>query len=211
MEKEQILSTLTSKLGKTSLSSRSIETYVNNNLPSEGTEPDDAFFEKHVQILKSIEGQFSHDVATAIENFKKTYKPEPEVEETHADDKYEKLLKEVEELKASHKEQLERVSAENLRTSVSGKAAELNVSSYKKAWDHVVKNADLSDCKTEDEALTKVKGEFESFVKELYGDSASPYGKGETGPKYSDTEAKKRRKAYLERMEREGKIPSGNN
>lgn len=39
MEKEQILSEITTRVGKTSLSQRTLTDYVNRNLPAEGTEP----------------------------------------------------------------------------------------------------------------------------------------------------------------------------
>lgn len=75
MEKEQILSTLKEKVGQTSLSDRTIGDYLSENLPAEGTEPDDAYWERHAKVLKSLEGNYSHDVATKIEDFKKNYKP----------------------------------------------------------------------------------------------------------------------------------------
>lgn len=75
MEKEQILSTLNEKLGQTSLSERTINDYISENLPAEGTEPDEAYWEKHAKILKSLGGNFSADVAAQVEDFKKNYKP----------------------------------------------------------------------------------------------------------------------------------------
>lgn len=80
MEKEQILSTINEKLTaqgiKTEPFQRTFGDYLNENLPAEGTEPDDAYFDKHVRVLKSLAGQYSHDFATAVEDFKKNYKPE---------------------------------------------------------------------------------------------------------------------------------------
>lgn len=80
MEKEQILSTINEKLAaqgiKTEPFQRTFGDYVNENLPAEGTEPDDAYFDRHVRILKSISGQFNHEVAEQVEDFKKNYKPE---------------------------------------------------------------------------------------------------------------------------------------
>lgn len=81
MEKEQILSTINEKLTaqgiKTEPFQRTFGDYLNENLPTEGTEPDDAYFDKHVRVLKSLAGQYSHDFATAVEDFKKNYKPTP--------------------------------------------------------------------------------------------------------------------------------------
>lgn len=76
MEKEKILSEMKSKLGKTGLSDRTLEEYVNVNLPAEGVEPDDAYYARHLSVLKTIDGQVSHETATKVEEFKKNYKPE---------------------------------------------------------------------------------------------------------------------------------------
>lgn len=208
MEKEQILSTLTEKLGKTTISSRSLDTYVSNNLPSEGTEPDDAWFAKHVNVLKSFAGQYSHDLATAIEDFKKSYKPNGDHEDPPVDSDLAKALERIKALEDAAKEAGVKQSVDKLRGGVLGKAAELKVSSYKNEWEDAVNSVDLSDCKTEDEALTKVKTEFERLVKRYHGDNAKPYGKGSEAPKYSDTESKNRRDAYLKRLQAEGKVPS---
>lgn len=90
MEKEQILSTINEKLTaqgiKTEPFQRTFGDYLNENLPAEGTEPDDAYFEKHVRVLKSLAGQYSHDFATAVEDFKKSYKPEAKVPPTQNPD-----------------------------------------------------------------------------------------------------------------------------
>ena len=71
MEKEQILSEMVAKLGKTSLSQRTISGYVEGNLPTDGVEPDDAYWQKHVGFLKSLDGNFSHDVAHAVVSSKR--------------------------------------------------------------------------------------------------------------------------------------------
>lgn len=207
MEKEQILSTLTEKLGKTSISSRSLDTYISANLPADGTEPDDAYFEKHVNVLKSFGGQYSHDLASAIEDFKKNYKPN-EGGGNGGDDRIAALEKQMADLVKQNKEYEGRATIEKMRSNILGKADELKISSYKNAWEHVANNTDLSDCKTEDEALTKCKGEFEKFVKKFYGDSAKPYGKSEVNPKHTEEESKKRREAYLESLRKSGKIPT---
>ena len=78
MEAEKIISTLKEQVGTTNLSDKSLADYVNLNLPPDGTEPDDAYFAKHKGILTSFNGNFNHDVAAKVEEFKKNYKqPEP--------------------------------------------------------------------------------------------------------------------------------------
>lgn len=81
MEKEKILSTINEKLTaegiKTEDFQRTFDDYLSENLPAEGTEPDDAYWTKHVKILKSLSGQVNHVVASKVEDFKKNYKPTP--------------------------------------------------------------------------------------------------------------------------------------
>ncbi len=77
MEKEKILSTLTEKLGKTSFSQKTIETYVRLNPLAEGAEPDEAYWNKAVEFIQGMQGQFNADMASQVEDFKKNYKPAP--------------------------------------------------------------------------------------------------------------------------------------
>lgn len=81
MEKEKILSTINEKLTaegiKTEDFQRTFDDYLSENLPAEGAEPDDAYWAKHVKILKSLSGQVNHVVASKVEDFKKNYKPSP--------------------------------------------------------------------------------------------------------------------------------------
>lgn len=69
METAQIISTITTKLGETPLSARSISDFVNANLPAAGSEPDDAYFANIVNSLKVFggiyQGQHNHDTAEA--------------------------------------------------------------------------------------------------------------------------------------------------
>lgn len=78
MEKEKILSELTAKLGKTSLSERSIATYVDNIHPTitDDAQVTDSFYETHVNILKSISGNMDKEIADKVNDFKKNYKPQ---------------------------------------------------------------------------------------------------------------------------------------
>ena len=114
MEAEKISVELKDKVGETSLSDKTISDYVSQNLPADGTEPDEAYFTKHVNFLKSLSGNFNHDIAekvnTQVEEFKKNYKPKPleepsKIEEKNKkvpkdgnDDKYSKLENRITEL-----------------------------------------------------------------------------------------------------------------
>lgn len=81
MEKEQILSTLNEKLGaegiKTDAFQRTFNAYIDANLPAEGTEPDEAYWNRHTTFLKSLSGQFNHDVAEQVREQTKNVPPAP--------------------------------------------------------------------------------------------------------------------------------------
>ena len=114
MEKEQILSTINEKLTaqgiKTEPFQRTFGDYLNENLPAEGTEPDDAYFDKHVRVLKSLAGQYSHDFATAVEDFKKNYKPQPENKEQPDDKRYAALEEKFDKLMGNYEKLTERLA-----------------------------------------------------------------------------------------------------
>ena len=114
MEKEQILSEITTRVGKTSLSQRTLTDYVNRNLPAEGTEPDDAFWEKHVGFLKSLDGNYSHDVSTQVEEFKKNYKPnQQQANDTTQEGKDNEVLELLKGIKNENKELRERLDRQD--------------------------------------------------------------------------------------------------
>lgn len=103
MEQEKILSTLSEKLGETSFSPQTLQTYIELNPIAEGSEPDEAYWNKAVGFLKGMQGQYNHDVATKVEDFKKNYKPQPTPPTPPTppvppknDDELEKKLKELE-------------------------------------------------------------------------------------------------------------------
>ena len=106
MEKEQILSAINEKLGNTNFSEKTISDYIDANLPAEGTEPDDAYFDKHVGFLKSLYGNFSADVAKQVNEAKAKLKPAPAQKKEPEDDtrfaaleeKFDKLMGNYEKL-----------------------------------------------------------------------------------------------------------------
>ena len=103
MEKEQILSTLTEKVGKTSFSAQTLEAYVDLNPLAEGAEPDDAYWNKAVAFINKMQGQFNADVAAQVSDFKKNYKPEtkedPSKQESQPNKEVEDLKQTVADLK----------------------------------------------------------------------------------------------------------------
>lgn len=94
MEKEQILSTLTEKVGKTSFSAQTLEAYVDLNPLAEGAEPDDAYWNKAVAFINKMQGQYNADVAKQVEDFKKNFKPNDPPKGGEGDDKRYSALEE---------------------------------------------------------------------------------------------------------------------
>lgn len=77
--KEKILQVLKEKVGKTSLSEKTISDYVNAIavLVTDEAQLTDQFYAAHVGIIKSMDGNFSHDVAAQVEEAKKNL-PNPQ-------------------------------------------------------------------------------------------------------------------------------------
>lgn len=78
MDKEKIFSELKTRIGETSLSDRTLMTWVEKNLPAEGVEPDDAYWERGVSLLQSLGGQYSHDVAAFVAQHGGKQDPDPD-------------------------------------------------------------------------------------------------------------------------------------
>lgn len=205
MEKEQILSTLNEQLGQTSLSQRTISDYVDNNLPAEGAEFD---FERHAKILKSLNGNFSADVAKQVEDFKKNYKPSDSTTETPKGSGDPDLLKRIEQLEGRLAESAKNATANNLRSEVTAKGKSLKVAN-EAIWEDAVKAVQIGDNDTAEDVTAKAKKEYERLLKRYHGDGAAPYGSsGRQGAsKEAEKEMADRREAFKEQQRRSGRLP----
>lgn len=207
MEKEQILSTLAEKLGQTSFSQQSLQTYVDNNLPQEGTEPDEAYWSRHVAVLKSFQGQFNHDVATKVteqatakfEEFKKNWKPEPDEGNGDPDgssDEISALKKEFEDLKKQFSDSASKVTQAELMAKVKSSMKSQNATDAY-VLDKTLQGKVLDATKSVDELVAAMLAEYDKEYKACRGDGAAPRmgtgggaGKSKTDLRF---EAKKRR------------------
>lgn len=86
MNSEQLISTAKEKLGSTSASDRTIENFFSNPafLPAEGTEPDEAYWNRTIATFKwfsdNYDGQHNHAMSTAHAAWEEQWKkehPEP--------------------------------------------------------------------------------------------------------------------------------------
>lgn len=205
MNKEQILSTLNEQLGQTSLSARTINDYVDNNLPAEGAEFD---FDRHVKILKSLNGNFSADVAAQVEDFKKNYKPSPSTTETHQKGEESDLLKRIEQLEGKLAESAKNASASSIRSEATAKGKSLKVVN-EAIWEDAVKVVQIGDNDSAEDVTDKAKKEYERLLKRYYGEGTAPYGSsGRQGAsKETEEQAKGKREALKAKMQARGRLP----
>lgn len=200
MEKEQIISTLKEKVGQTTFSDRSLTSYVENNLPTEGTEPDDAYWTKHVNIIKSFQGQFNADVAASItsqldakvaeyyqknpDKLKEYIKSHPELIADNGkggsekDEKYEALKAEIETLKSAQKERERLATESQMREQVLGKMKAEGLNINQALWEDAVKAAEIKEGDKVENLYSTAKGLYEKNYKRVFGDGAKPYESG---------------------------------
>ncbi len=216
MEKEQILSTINEKLTaegiKTEPFQRTFGDYLAENLPAEGTEPDDAYFAKHVRVLSSMAGQYNHDFAAAVEDFKKNYKPSSSTTETQQKGGDPDLLKRIEQLEGRLAKSEKHASASSLRSEVTAKGKSLKVAN-EAIWEDAVKAVQIGDNDTAEDVTAKAKREYERLLKRYHGDGAAPYGSsGRQGAsKEAEKEMADRKARFMEKMRRSGKLPKKEN
>ena len=205
MEQEQILSTLIEQLGQTSLSERTLRDYVSENIPEEGKEFN---FERHVRFLKSLDGNFSHDVAAQVEDFKKNYNPQPKEtdKDNESESKKEKdsvnesILRRLEELE-NHMKESNKISRESsLKAEVDAMKDSLKVHN-KNLWKDCVNSLEVNSDDTHDSLVAKAKKLYEKKLKEYFGDGAAPYGGKTLEQSQADTKrAKDAQDAFEARM-----------
>lgn len=223
METEKIISTIKEQTGTISLSDRTIADYVNNNLPVDGTEPDAAYFTKHVNILKSINGNFDHDVATKVDEFKKDYKPTqtPPTGNEQPTNDFEARLKAMEEAhNAKLKELEDKLSAKEKASEQKSYISQLE-GKFKSEleekglifdpiyFEHIVReNGEFDTQKSLDEAIKNVSEKYDKMFK----DRNRQISTNGFVPQFQTSEqhqegAKSAAEQYKERMRAEGRLP----
>lgn len=189
MEQEKILSTLSEKLGETSFSPQTLQTYIELNPIAEGSEPDEAYWNKAVGFLKGMQGQYNHDVATKVEDFKKNYKPQ----QTKNDDELEKKLKELE--ARLDAEDSKKVQADLLKKVTAAMKAKQANDDY--VLSKTLQGVTFDTKKTVDELVTEFLPKYDAEYKACRG-----YG---TPPRTSDGSGGTQHNAASRYFERKGK------
>lgn len=211
MEKEQILSEITTRIGKTSLSQRTLTDYVSSNLPTEGAEPDDAFWEKHVGFLKSLDGNFSHDVSTQVEEFKKNYKPnQQQANDTPQEGKDNEVLELLKGIKNENKELRERLdrqdqakSQSELREKVVAGMKAKGISDEYVLNTTLAKHGELDYKKSVDELVESLLPAYDKEFSACRGNGAVP----RTGQQQQQNTKNETLKRFKERHQKSGDLP----
>lgn len=173
MERETLISTLQEKVGNNDFSTQTLGGIIDMNPLADGTEPDDAYWERTVNFVKTLQGQYNHDFSTKfqtevdkkIEDFKKNYKPQEPPKNPPVDPQ---PNKEVEELK----KQVEELKKQNLEKEEAAKQADL----YKKVKS-VMKAQNANDAYVLDKTLQGVTFDTKKTVEELTADMLKAYDK----------------------------------
>lgn len=211
MELEKILSQIKSKVGQTDVSDQSIADYVKLHLPDDA-EPDEAFYDKAVKLIKSFQGNMSNFAATTVRKqvdaklneLKNSQSPEAETPKEGDSE----LLKRLEAIEQALANERKANAINSLRNSVKAKAAELKVAN-KAIWNDVVEFVKIPDEATEDVLLDQVKKTYEQKLKEYTGNGATPYGGSQRpgAPTISAEDAKAKVEAFKEKQRARGKLP----
>lgn len=216
MEKEQILSELTSRLGQTSLSSQTLTKYIELNPLAEGETPDDTYYSKAVGFLQGLQGQYNHDVATQVESFKKNYKPQQpsnegkNIEEGDLTAQLEEMRKELLQLKEDREAEKNAASIQALKEASKNQLKSQIENGGKNICNDEILNIAISDVNfTEgmkvDDIVNAAKQNYEKRYKAIFGDGASPVLNNFA--QLNEEQTNSRREAFKERMRAQGKLP----
>ncbi len=211
--KDKLSQELKAIIGTTSLSERTINDYLDNSIlpfyPSEEEKQAD-YLSKHAQVLKSISGQLDHEIASKVNEFKKSYKPtepqppKPNVVTPEPNDEIAKKLQEIEAYMTSLKEKETKIEKEktinNLWSEAKAKLNETGV--YEDFVVDLLKNTisiDTND--TPDIISSKVKTLYDEYEKKTNRGGFTP-----AGGNFSGTNNKKQEEEYRKHLETTGRL-----
>lgn len=137
MDTEKIISTILQKAGKTDVTSKTLLPIIEMNPLPEGQEPDDAYFDKMVGVVKTIQGNLNHtfasklqsEVDAKVEEAKKKLKTEPSTDpdknkkdgdgsKPNEDDRVAALEKKIADMEAAQAAAKKQSEIESVRNSV---------------------------------------------------------------------------------------------
>lgn len=210
MTKEELLEKLTAKVGKTSLSERTLSAYAENTLKLVGDDSkvDDAFLEAHASILKTMEGQLSHEISSGIEKWKEGNNLKKEGGEDDPNEILE-LMKQIREDNAALKAMLD--EADKKQGQKDYKARLMSEMRSKGAENEYILKQTLGQkefdtAKSVEDAVEESLKAYDANYKSCFGDGATPRGNSGNGTDGNDT-GSKALDAFFDRKAAEGKFP----
>ncbi|WP_462341275.1 hypothetical protein [Phocaeicola plebeius] len=210
MTKEELLEKLIAKVGKTSLSERTLSAYAENTLKLVGddSQVDDAFLEAHASILKTMEGQLSHEISSGIEKWKEGNNLKKEGGEDDTNEILE-LMKQIREDNAALKARLD--EADKKQGQKDYKARLMSEMRSKGAEnEYILKQTigqkEFDTAKSVEDAVEESLKAYDANYKSCFGDGATPRGNSGNGTDGNDT-GSKALDAFFDRKAAEGKFP----
>lgn len=210
MTKEELLEKLTAKVGKTSLSERTLSAYAENTLKLVGddSQVDDAFLEAHASILKTMEGQLSHEISSGIEKWKEGNNLKKEGGEDDTNEILE-LMKQIREDNAALKARLD--EADKKQGQKDYKARLMSEMRSKGAENEYILKQTLGQkefdtTQSVEDAVEESLKAYDANYKSCFGDGATPRGNSGNGTDGNDT-GSKALDAFFDRKAAEGKFP----
>lgn len=214
MDKEKILPKLIEKIGKTSLSDKTISDYATSiaSLMTDEAQLTEEFFSAHATIIKSMDGNFSHDVAAQVEEAKKNLTPPqtppttpPATTPTEEKPQWAKDLEE--QMKAFNESQQnaqKQAQRNALIESVRKRATTKDAADEKSGWaantgvlETAIRLTTLDDTDTLETVEQKCQQEYNNLCKSLFGATGAIPG-ADGGSARIEITAEERAKAISE-------------
>lgn len=191
MEREKIFSELKSRIGETSLSDRTLKSYVEGIVPDEGMEPDDGWWGTQVSFLQSLQGQYNHDIAA----YKRSLGNKPDdtgdgVDDNNGgagvgmSDELRGVLEEIKQENAALRKRIDEADARHKSSEVMRDVRAAMVSNHcdrEYILNNVLRNADIDVTKGVDAIVAELLPIYDREVTEAYGTGVLPRNGGTGG------------------------------
>ena len=210
MTKEELLKKLIAKVGKTSLSERTLSAYAENTLKLVGddSQVDDAFLEAHASILKTMEGQLSHEISSGIEKWKEGNNQKKEGGEDDTNEILE-LMNQIRKDNAALKARLDEADKKQGQKDYKAKLmSEMRSKGAENEYilKQTIGQKEFDTAKSVEDAVEESLKAYDANYKSCFGDGATPRGNSGNGTDGNDT-GSKALDAFFDRKAAEGKFP----
>lgn len=226
MEREKLVSEIQSRLGQTCVSPQTIGSVIDFQPLPEGTEPDEAYYDRVKKLLSSFDGNINHYMAeqtrardAQIAELKAKlqtqdpHEPKEPVKTPPADDRLQALLDRLDKIEAANKtlnEQLDgfknKQTEEHLMSEVSTKLRDK--CSNKNLLDLAMQTYGAVDTsKSADEIAEEVEKNYNALAKKLFGNGVLPGGGMQETKPINTAQAKAKQEQFRTDLVKSGKLP----